>query len=192
MDELKELHSQKANEEALELARLKEVVKDMPEIDGVKLEIAQLRTSLQRISFDAMKALELTQELRFIVEKGEIQSNHHSKVTDKHADLLEDIQHFLESARPKIEDLEPFLMLKTERIDVLKGLVMHVFDKWEEQHAFKYIKKADAEQEFSFFRNEIQASGRSLLKFEKNLEYLRENCVTHTEFTDTTSKLINR
>jgi hypothetical protein len=72
--------------------------------------------------------------------------------------------------------------LKSENQDIVKSLISHVLFSWEERFQGTFVKKSDADSEFSFFRNGMAAADRQQQKLEKMLEYFKDSLVTHAEF----------
>jgi len=81
-----------------------------------------------------------------------------------------------------MNDLEPLLRIKTENKDVLRCLVEMVFRNWEDKYGFVYLKKSDADKEFSYFRNEMELLETKIKRLEKDQDLIRNNYVLHTEF----------
>jgi len=81
-----------------------------------------------------------------------------------------------------MNDLEPLLRIKTENKDIVRCLVEMVFRSWEEKYGFVYLKKYDADKEFTYFRNEMELLETKIKRLEKDQDQMRNNFVPYTEF----------
>jgi hypothetical protein len=77
---------------------------------------------------------------------------------DQLALLTEQMNH----TKGKMNDLEPFLRIKTDNKDIVRSFVDYVFRAWEEKYGYVYLKKSDADKEFNYFRNETESLDRKI------------------------------
>ena len=82
-----------------------------------------------------------------------------------------------------MNDLEPLLRIKTENKDIVRCFTETVMRSWEDKYGFVYLKKSDADKDFEYIRNEIEAIENKFKRLEKDQEQIKNSYVLHTEFT---------
>ena len=91
-----------------------------------------------------------------------------------------------------MNDLEPLLRIKTENKDIMRCVTETVLRSWEEKLGFVYLKKSDAEKDFEYMRNEIEAIENKFKRLEKDQEQIKNSYVLHTEFTNKIKEFVKR
>ncbi len=67
-----------------------------------------------------------------------------------------------------------------------------VFRSWEDKYGFVYLKKSDADKEFTYFRNEMELLETKIKRLEKDQDQMRNNFVLHTEFISKITECVQR
>jgi 5-bromo-4-chloroindolyl phosphate hydrolysis protein len=91
-----------------------------------------------------------------------------------------------------MNDLEPLLRIKTENKDIVRCFTETVMRSWEDKYGFVYLKKSDADKDFEYIRNEIEAIENKFKRLEKDQEQIKNSYVLHTEFTKKITEFVKR